>query len=220
MTTMKSSHGIAALLFLLATPLVAQSSRLNLIVDVEGLRQTGSRPALRAGDSSIDPQFRTAGGAGIGLDWFLSRHVSFEGKIAVVQSKLHLRVLGTDSALNLDLGNEPIYPVTALLKYHFANENVGVRPYVEAGAGYIILKNIQNNGLLGMDGKVRFHDPTGLVVGAGLVVNVSSRWGFIADARYIPIESQASATLSGSSGRPRRIDVKPLIGSFGLVYRF
>jgi outer membrane protein W len=218
MTTMKLTIG--TLLFLLTAPLFAQSSRLNLIVDVEGLRQTGGRAAIVPGESAIDPQFHTAGGAGIGLDWFFSRHFSFEGKIAVVQSKLRLRVVGTDTVINVDLGDEPIYPVTALLKYHFGNENVGVRPYLEAGAGYILLKNVEDNELLGASGRVRFHDPTGLVVGGGLVVNLSSKWGLIADARYIPIESQATASLSGNSGSPRKIDVKPLIGSVGVVYRF
>src|SRR5436309_8975458 len=69
---------IALLLVLAATPLMAQR-RIDFLVDAEGARRTGHNDAFTPG-VRFDPQFGTGGGAGVGLNFFLSDHVSIEAK--------------------------------------------------------------------------------------------------------------------------------------------
>jgi outer membrane protein len=96
-------------------------------------------------------------------------------------------------------------------------ESGSIRPYVGAGAGYVVLKNIERS-VIGAQG-IEFDDPTGLVVNAGLLIPISRRFSATADARYTPIETQAKASFAGTPSRVD-IEVKPLVVSVGIAYHF
>lgn len=210
---------VFAVLFLLAAaaPLAAQR-RVDLIFDVEGVRRTGSTAAFVPNSVQYLPAFGTGGGIGGGVDWFLSDRTSLELKVSALESKLRVRVTGSDFIANADLGNAQIYPVSLLLKWRM-NEHAALRPWIGAGVSHIVLRNINDRTF----GNVRFQDPTGAVVAAGLELRLSRRLSLVGDARYIPIETSSTARFGvtqNAPGTPVGLHVKPLIVGFGVAYHY
>jgi len=204
-----------AFLTAMALPLAAQR-RVDLIIDAEGVRRTGSTTHFEPGTVQFQPEFHTGGGIGGGVNWFFSDRVSLELKVAALESHLNMKAFGSDTVATIDLGDANIYPITAIVQWHMT-EHGSIRPYLGAGAAHIILRNI--NRQTGPIGGVDFDDPTGLVVDGGLEWRLSPRWSLTGDARYVPIETTAKATLIGPSTTVR-MHVKPLIVGFGVAYHF
>jgi outer membrane protein W len=199
-----------------AAPLAAQH-RIDFLIDAEGARRTGHNSDFTPG-IRFDPQFGTGGGIGVGLNFFLSDNVSIETKAAALESRLRVRTIGSDFIFVADLGHARIYPITAILQWHLS-EHGTIRPYLGAGVAHVILHNVNRSiGATSASG-IQFKDPTGLVVDGGLEFNMSKRWGFYGDARYIPVESQSTATFVGTAASVK-MNVRPLIVSAGLAARF
>jgi outer membrane protein len=209
---MRKAVFCSLLVLVTAAPLLAQR-RVDLLIDAEGVRRTGSNFDFTPG-TRFDPRFKTGGGLGVGLNWFLSDRVSVELKAAGVLSKASVRTVGSDFVATSDLGSAQIYPLTALLQWHM-NEHGAIRPYGGAGAGHIILRNIGRQTFAASG--VRFEDPTGLVLDGGFEFRTSKRLGFYADARYVAIESTARAQFVGTQSSVA-MHVRPLIVSFGIAY--
>src|SRR5258706_1939088 len=204
---------IALLALFAAAPLLAQR-RIDFLLDAEGARRTGRNFSFTPG-IRFDPQFGTGGGAGIGLNVFLTDRVSVEAKVAALESRLHVRTIGSDFIATADLGRARIYPVSAILQWHLS-EHGTIRPYLGAGVAHVILQNI-NHSVSSFSG-IHFKDPTGLVVDGGLEINLAKRWGIFGDARYVPVESKSSATFVGTPSSVK-MNVRPLIVSAGLAWR-
>ena len=205
-----------ALLLGAAAPAAAQR-RFDLIVDAEGVRRTNRyRFVFEPNQVRYEPQFNNGGGLGVGVNWFFSDRVSLELKAAALDSRVRVRRMGSDFVAVADIGHAQIFPITALLQWHFLEEGA-IRPYIGAGAGYVVLKNIDKP-FIGAQG-IEFDDPTGLVINGGIMIPFSKRFSATADARYTPIETQASAAFVGTTSRAE-IEVKPLIVSFGIAYHF
>src|SRR5258708_693352 len=149
---------LAILIALVAAPLVAQH-RVDVLVDAEGARRPGRNAELSTG-VHFDPQFGTGGGAGLGLNFFLTDRVSIEAKADALESRLKVRTIGSDFFAVVDLGRAQIYPITALLQWHLT-EHGTIRPYLGAGVTHVILRNINPSvGSTGASG-INFKDPTG-----------------------------------------------------------
>jgi outer membrane protein len=207
---------VAAVLltFAVALPAAAQQS-VDLIFDVEGV-QRSSRVEFEPNTVQYIPAFDNGGGIGGGVVFFFSDRVSLEVKVAGLASRLRVRRTGSDFVATVDLGYAQIYPITALVQWHIT-EKGSFRPYIGAGAGHIILRNVEKS-QIGFSA-VEFDDPTGLVVNGGVRVPFSKRWSAYGDARYTPIETRARARFEGTTSTVE-IDVKPLVVSFGLAYHF
>jgi outer membrane protein len=206
-----------ALVLAAALPLLAGQRRVDLILDLEGVRRTGKADNTFTPDTlQFRPTFSTGGGLGGGVNWFFSDRISLEAKVAGLGSHLHVRTTGSDFVANVDLGTAQIYPISTILQWHMT-EHGTLRPYLGAGGAHIIIRNI--NRRAGTINGVKFSDPTGFVVDVGLEVRLSPRWSLTGDARYIPIETNSRATFGGS-GTPVRMHVKPLIVSFGTAYHY
>jgi outer membrane protein len=143
--------------------------------------------------------------------------VSIEAKAAALESRLRVRIVGTDFIATADLGKAQIYPISAVLQWHLS-EHGTIRPYLGAGVAHVILHNV-NRSVTGSANGIHFKDPTGLVVDGGLEFNLSKRFGLYGDARYIPVETKSSATFVGTSSSVQ-MHVRPLIVSAGLAWRF
>jgi outer membrane protein W len=50
-------------------------------------------------------------------------------------------------------------------------------------------------------------------------MSLSKRWSIVGDARYTPIETRSEVRFIGTSSRAE-IDVKPLVISTGIAFRF
>lgn len=205
---------VIAILAAVAIPAAAQR-RVDLVVDAEGVHRS-NRVEFEPNAVQYVPQFDNGGGMGGGIDWFFSDRLSLEVKVAGLESQLHVRKTGGDFVSIADLGPAQIYPITALVKWHML-EHGAIRPYIGAGAGHVILRNIDRSA--GAAKGVRFNDPTGLVVDGGLEVSLSRRFSLLGDARYTPIETQARATFTGTSSTAK-IAVKPLVISTGIAFHF
>lgn len=201
--------------FALAAPLAAQKHT-DLMVDVEGVRRTGSNTEFTPGVTRYEPSFRSGGGVGGGVNVYFTDRVSLELKVAALQSRMTVRTMGSDFVATANLGNAQIFPITALLQWHML-EHGTFRPYLGAGVGHIVLRNINDN--IGSATGIRFQDPTGAVVDAGFEIRASRRFGFVADARYVPVETNAKAKFVGTSSEVT-MHVRPLIASFGVAYHF
>jgi outer membrane protein W len=205
----------AFLAVLIAVPLAAQR-RIDFLIDAEGARRTGHNVSFSPG-IRFDPQFGTGGGIGAGLNFFLSDRVSIEAKAAALESRLRVRIVGTDFIATANLGKAKIYPISAVLQWHLA-EHGTIRPYIGAGVAHVILHNVNRSVSSSATG-IHFKDPTGLVVDGGLEFNLSKRFGIYGDARYIPVETKSTATFVGTSSSVE-MNVRPLIVSAGLAWRF
>jgi outer membrane protein len=206
---------VALLDILTTVPLVAQR-RIDFFVDAEGARRTGHNISFTPG-TRFDPQFGTGGGIGLGLNFFLTDRVSIETKAAALESRLHVRTIGSDFIAVADLGRAQIYPISAILQWHLSQHGT-VRPYLGAGVAHVILHNINRSVGSGANG-IRFKDPTGFVVDGGLEFKMAKRWGLYGDARYIPVETKSTATFTGTSSSVK-MHVRPMILSAGLAWRF
>jgi outer membrane protein W len=207
---------IAAAVLSIAATAVAQR-RVDVFFDVEGVRSTGKVKDFTPGVTRFQPQFKTGGGLGGGLNFFISDRVSLEAKIAGLASKTRVRIIGSDFIGTADLGYAQLYPVSAVLQWHLA-ERRAIRPYIGAGFVHTILRNINKQVGAGASG-IRFKDPTGLVLDGGLELSLSKKFSVLGDARYVPMETKAEVTFPGTPARTD-MNVRPLIVSFGLGYRF
>jgi outer membrane protein W len=206
---------IALLAVLAATPLMAQR-RIDFLIDAEGARRTGHNESFTPG-VRFDPQFGTGGGAGVGLNFFLSDRVSIEAKAAALESRLRVRIVGSDFIAIANLGRAQIFPISAVLQWHLA-EHGTIRPYLGAGVAHVILHNV-NRSVSGSATGIHFKDPTGVVVDGGLEFNLSKRFGIYGDARYIPVETKSTASFVGTSSAVQ-MNVRPMIVSAGIAWRF
>jgi outer membrane protein len=204
-------------LFLIAAALpTAAQRRVDLILDVEGVRRAAAPVQFEPGTTSFDPHFQSGGGIGGGVNWFFSHRVSLEAKVSALETDMNIHTFGSDSFASIDIGRAYIYPISAIVQWHMT-EHGSLRPYVGAGVSHTILHNINHDS--GIIGGVKFKDPTGVVVDGGLEWRLSDRWSFGGDARYVPIESNSTATFIGT-GSSIRMHVKPLIVGFGVAYHY
>jgi outer membrane protein len=206
---------IALLAVVSAAPLMAQR-RIDFLIDAEGARRTGHNESFTPG-FRFDPQFGTGGGAGVGLNFFLSDRVSVEAKAAALESRLRVRIVGSDFIATADLGRAQIFPISAVLQWHLS-EHGTIRPYLGAGVAHVILRDV-NHSVTGSATGIHFKDPTGFVVDGGLEVNLSKRFGIYGDARYIPVETKSTASFVGTTSAVQ-MNVRPLIVSGGIAWRF
>jgi len=210
-------------LFLISTAIVSLAAtavaqrRVEVFFDVEGVRRTGRPSAFTPGVTRFEPQFKTGGGVGGGVNFFFSDRVSLEAKVAGLASKTRVRIIGSDFIATADLGWAQLYPVSAVIQWHLL-EDVAIRPYIGAGFVHTILRNINKQVGQGAMG-IHFKDPTGVVVDGGLEFSVSKKWSLLGDARYVPMETKSQVTFPGTISR-LDMSVRPLIVSFGLGYRF
>lgn len=206
---------VAILVVLAAAPLMAQR-RIDLFIDAEGARRTGHNESFTPG-FRFEPQFGTGGGAGVGLNFFLSDRMSIEAKAAALESQLRVRIVGTDFIATANLGHAQIFPISAVLQWHLSGHGT-IRPYLGVGLAHVILHDVNRSVSPSATG-IHFKDPTGLVVDGGLEFNLSKRFGIYGDARYIPVETKSTASFTGTSSSVQ-MKVRPLIVSAGIAWRF
>jgi outer membrane protein W len=206
---------IALLTILAAAPLMAQR-RIDFLLDAEGARRTGQNETFTPG-IRFDPEFGTGGGAGAGVNFFLTDRVSIEAKAAALESKLRVRIVGSDFIATANLGRAQIFPISAVLQWHLSQHGM-IRPYLGAGVAHVILRDVNRSVTSSATG-IHFKDPTGVVVDGGLEFKLSKRFGIYGDARYIPVETKSAASFVGTSSSVQ-MHVRPLIVSGGIAWRF
>ncbi|MDQ3283222.1 MAG: hypothetical protein M3Q69_17630, partial [Acidobacteriota bacterium] len=148
---------------------------------------------------------------------FFAERISAEFAIARVEPEtlIRRRAAGTSGSG----GNLEITPITAVVQLHFA-PNGFIDPYIGAGGAYMLFDFSESQGVSGID-QIDFDDDIGLAVNAGIGIKLGGRLAINVDAKYVPIEANATAVIIGRDEESvTRIDVSPIIISAGLSLRF
>jgi len=161
--------------------------------------------------TQFDVTFDGGAGVGLGFNYFLNDHLSIEAKTSLVESTSSLRIrTSSDSIAVLRLGRTRTYPSTFVLQYHFATKG-DLRPYIGAGGAYTFVRGVDT-----AVGKIEFEQSSGLVVNAGVDVELTDQWDLNLDAKYTPLETAAKAVDSNAAD----LKIKPVILFAGLRYKF
>lgn len=208
----------AALAFLLLVPTAAAQSRsFDLTGNVVWLDATGGGTF----DDLADPaeiDIEADIGYGLAANIFFGDRISAEFAVSRIEPETNVTrrraVAGSGPG-----GNLSIMPVTAVLQFHFA-PNGFIDPYVGAGAAYVIYDFSASQGVHNLN-RIDFEDDVGLAVNAGLGIRLGQRFGINLDAKYVPIETNATAVVVDTNEqRSGEFNISPIILSAGLSLRF
>ena len=110
-----------------------------------------------------------------------------------------------------DVATARVLPPALIAQYHISPAS-NVRPYVGAGINYTLFLSEE---AVAVD-SIELDDSFGLVVQAGVDVDINSDWYFNADIKYIDMTTEAS--VNGGSGFD--VDINPTVIGFGVGTKF
>ena len=205
----------AVLALFVVVPVFAQHRAFDITGNVVWLDPT-NEGSIENLDDPADIKFDGDIGYGLAANVFFGNHLSTEFAISRVETESNItrrRAVGSTG------GNLDIMPITAVLQWHFAPNGV-IDPYIGAGAAYVLFDDFKANGLNGVD-RIDFEDDAGLAVNAGVGIKLGNRFGLVADAKYVPLESNATAVVAGTNNTVEgKVDISPIILSAGVSLRF
>lgn len=112
------------------------------------------------------------------------------------------------------LGSATYGPVAVTAHYHF-NEGGALRPYVGAGASYMIIFDTED----GVMSDLEVDHAFGPVLQAGATYQLNDRWSVYADVKQAYLETDASGTIGGAPVTAE-MTFDPLVVSAGVGWRF
>jgi outer membrane protein W len=206
-------YAVAAVLALfLSTPVFAQRS-FDVTVNYVWLDATGAGEFEDIDETEFDFD-DAATGFGAAANVFFGDRISAEFAIANVSAEASAR----RRAVGGGTADVDIMPVTAVLQFHFA-PNGFIDPYVGAGAAYVLFDDFESQGVSNLD-RIDLQDDVGLAINAGLGFRLGGRFGAVIDAKYIPLEANATAVNVTGPETEGRFDISPIIISAGVSLRF
>jgi outer membrane protein len=131
-----------------------------------------------------------------------------------VPPKIEAKATGTVAFLGDDVLEAHNVAPTFFMNYHFGNPGDTWRPYLGAGINYT--KFVQINSILASD--VQMSDSWGWAAQAGIDYAMSKEWSLFASVAALKVKSKLVAT--GATVLETTIDFRPIVYSFGVVYRF
>ncbi|MBC7734741.1 MAG: OmpW family protein [Bacteriovorax sp.] len=131
-----------------------------------------------------------------------------------IPPRLKAKATGTVAFLGDDVLSAKIIAPTFLVNYHFGAPGDTWRPYLGAGVNYT--RFVSTESKLASD--VKLGDSVGWATQAGLDYALTKEWGLFASVAALRVKSKLVA--AGSTVLQTTIDFRPVIYSFGAVYRF
>ncbi|HEX6642983.1 MAG TPA: OmpW family outer membrane protein, partial [Thermoanaerobaculia bacterium] len=164
----------------------------------------------------VDVNFDGTLGYGIAANIFWGDRISTEFAIVRVNSDVGFR----QRAVANSNTQAELMPITGVLQFHFA-PNGRIDPYIGAGAAYVLIDDVDTpEELNNIDfERLDFKDDVGLALNAGLGIRLTNNFGLTLDAKYVPLESSATAVRTTGS-TDVKFDINPVILSAGLSLRF
>jgi outer membrane protein len=207
-------YAVAVLLALsLSAPAIAQSRFFVLTGSVVWADPSGDGTFENL-PTTGDLQFDNATGWGVDADIFFGDRLSVDFGASVTELESTLDPAPPGGAG----GGVDMIPITGIVRFHLL-PNAVVDPYIGGGAAYVLLEE-SDDGISGLD-SLDFDDDVGFVVNAGVGIKLGSRFGLNVDAKYVPLESNATAVIVGGGGETEgKVDISPFIVSAGLSLRF
>ena len=220
---MKRFNVVLASLLLVAAavPAFAQSRTFEVSGYVNRVDPNGD--GAFSGPQAIDDinvNFDAATGYGIALNIFWGDRISTEFAGSSVEPDVAFR--SSNPALPaLTRGQLKMIPITAVLQYHFI-PNGPIDPYIGAGAAYVLFDDVNNFGDLNdvHFRSVDFKDDAGFVINGGASVRLTRNLALYLDGKYVPVKSNAKATVVTGPNSEAKIDINPLMFAGGLTLRF
>jgi outer membrane protein len=131
-----------------------------------------------------------------------------------IPPKVKARATGSVAFLGDDVLSARNLAPTFLVNYHFGAPGDTWRPYVGVGVNYTKFIDIKSK----LASDVKMGDSTGWAVQAGVDYALSKEWGLFASVAALKVKSKVVA--SGATVLQTTIDFRPIVYSFGGVYRF
>jgi len=128
--------------------------------------------------------------------------------------RLKAKATGTVAFLGDEVLSAKIIAPTFLVNYHFGAPGDIWRPYLGAGVNYT--RFVSTESKLASD--VKLGDSIGWAAQAGLDYALTKEWGLFASVAALRVKSKLVA--AGSTVLQTTIDFRPVVYSFGAVYRF
>jgi outer membrane protein W len=198
---------MAAAVALLALPLTAQSSDIGIWALAS--RVTGSTRT----DPSTRFEFKEKIGYGASFNHFWGTHLSTDFAFGATKNDARLTIGGVQA---LALGSLKQSVVTGTLQWHFARGGA-IDPYLGVGAAYVKTDDFRSNDLNLADiGTVKIDNKTAALANAGINLRLMRGMALALDAKYIPLEPNAS----GLTGSAVQLRLSPVIYGLGLRFRF
>ncbi|MFZ2493755.1 MAG: OmpW family outer membrane protein [Thermoanaerobaculia bacterium] len=212
---MKFGLSLAVAFLLIAVPAAAQQRAFDL-TGYAAWVDTSSEGTFE-GNNPLDVSFDGTMGYGIGANIFWGDRISTEFAIVRVENDLNFRT----RTINATPTQVEMMPITAVMQFHFA-PNGRIDPYVGAGAAYVLFGDVDRpEELSNLDFEsIDFEDDLGLALNAGVGIKLTNNLGLTLDAKYVPLESSATAVRPIGGGSEVKFDMNPVIFSAGLTLRF
>jgi outer membrane protein len=131
-----------------------------------------------------------------------------------IPPRIKAKATGSVAFLGDDVLSARNLSPTFLVNYHFNAPGDTWRPYVGAGVNYT--KFISRESRLASD--VKMGDSIGWAVQGGVDYALNKEWGLFASVAALKVKSKVVA--SGATVLQTTIDFRPIVYSFGTVYRF
>jgi outer membrane protein len=149
------------------------------------------------------------------LTYFINNHWAVEAICCFAHSTLEAAV--TPFGLKSNIANTTAFPPTVTLQYHFALGQFD--PYVGLGVNYTWFwwTTSPLTQALGKGNGINVHGAAGVAFDAGFDYYVTRHWVINADAKYIPLETDANVLGVQNAAH---INVNPWLVRLAIGYRF
>ncbi len=158
--------------------------------------------------------YKDGWGAGLSVNRFVTRMISVEAAAFYLRNDARLLL---DGVTPVDLGTVNLRPISLGAQLHLANRS-RFDPYVGAGAAYVVAGQLSSRDLgSGGAGNVELENKITYYVNAGVGFQVLEGLAIVADARYLPFETDSRSEVTDVK---QEIDLTAQFVSLGLRFRF
>lgn len=139
-------------------------------------------------------------------------------------------IKGTGNLAGVDIGQAKVLPPALIAQYHFMPNN-NIRPYAGAGINHTFffdesttndftstMNSVLGGGVTstGLD----VEDEFGIVLQAGVDIDINKDWFFNADVKYISLEPTAKIKVNGVETAEVDFDLDPFVFGIGIGTKF
>lgn len=131
-----------------------------------------------------------------------------------IPPRIRARATGSVAFLGDDVLSARNVSPTFFVNYHFGTPRSTWRPYLGVGINYTRFVGIESR----IASDVRMSDSTGWAAQAGIDYSLDRRWSLFASVAALQVKSNLVAV--GATVLQTTIDFRPVVYSFGAVYKF
>jgi len=131
-----------------------------------------------------------------------------------IPPRIKAKATGSVAFLGDDVLSARNMSPTFFLNYHFGTPGDTWRPYLGAGINYTKFVGIESS----LASDVKMSDSTGWAAQVGIDYSLNKEWSLFGSVAALQVKSKVVA--SGSTVLQTTIDFRPIVYTFGAVYKF